>query len=91
MLAEAKARKIASKRPEAIVIGADQVLSVGPDWFDKPATILEARKQLGHLRGTHQTLHTAVVLIQGARRLWSHHATPVLTMSSTRARRFFHP
>ncbi len=79
-LAERKARAIAGRRHGALVIGADQVLAVGSSWFDKPATLVEARQQLERLRGSRLVLHTAIVLVQDHRLIWGHSAEPVLTM-----------
>jgi septum formation protein len=79
ILAEAKARKIAGLRAGAIVIGADQVMTAGDEWFDKPATIGQARTQLGRLRGVRQTLHSAVVIVRDGDVLWRHDGSAVVT------------
>jgi septum formation protein len=36
MLADAKAARVARRHPGAVVIGADQLLVSGGEWFDKP-------------------------------------------------------
>ena len=52
LLAEAKARRVARRaRPDALVIGADQILVCDGAWFDKPADMAAARAQLLALRG----------------------------------------
>ena len=79
-LAEAKACAVASARGEAIIIGADQVLTVGSARFDKPVDSHQAREQLGRLRGSTQHLLTAVVLVRQGRLIWRHLSTSVLTM-----------
>src|SRR5687768_8458026 len=49
-LAVEKARHVSARHPDALVIGADQILALGTDWFDKPGDLQEARTQLGKLR-----------------------------------------
>jgi len=80
MLAEAKARRIAARRPEALVIGCDQMLVVGDRWFDKPESAEAARGHLEALRGKTHQLVTAVLCWRGGQRIWQHVATPRLTM-----------
>ena len=53
MLADMKAARVARRRPEALVIGADQILVCEGRWFDKPADMAEARQHLLALRGPH--------------------------------------
>src|SRR5260370_710905 len=50
-LAEAKARCVSNQHPEALVIGGDQILAMGSEWFDKPGNLAEASAQLQVLRG----------------------------------------
>ncbi|WP_159994809.1 nucleoside triphosphate pyrophosphatase [Roseomonas sp. 18066] len=80
LLAEAKAARIGRRDTESLVIGADQLLVCGKDWFDKPADLAAARHQLQALRGRSHTLYTAMVLWRGGQRVWHHVATPRLTM-----------
>ena len=80
LLAELKALRVARSVPEAIVIGADQLLVCEDRWFDKPATMSEARAQLQALRGRTHTLVTAVLCQRGGARLWTHVARPRMTM-----------
>ena len=79
-LAQAKARAVASLHPDAIVIGADQILVVGDEWLDKPADFAEAAAQLRWLSGQTHTLVTAACIQQGDTVLWQATATPKLTM-----------
>src|SRR5438045_9525188 len=44
-LAAAKAEAVSARLPEALVIGADQVLALGPALFNKPASVSDARDQ----------------------------------------------
>lgn len=77
-LADAKAQAVAE--PDALVIGCDQLLVCEGQWFDKPASLADARTQLRALRGRSHTLVTAVLCRHAERRLWQHVAAPVLTM-----------
>jgi septum formation protein len=79
-LAEAKARAVARSHPTAVVIGADQILVAGGEWFDKPATLVEAAVQLRRLSGRNHVLATAACVAQGDSCLWQATALPELTM-----------
>jgi septum formation protein len=80
LLAGMKATCIASAAPEALVIGADQLLVCEGRWFDKPTDRTEARAHLMALRGRTHSLVTAVQCRHGKQVLWQHVATPRLTM-----------
>ena len=82
LLAELKARQISIRVPDALVIGADQILVCDDEWFDKPDGVMTARKQLARLRGREHVLATAVACHRGGRRVWHHVAMPRLTMRS---------
>lgn len=72
-LAELKASRVAATAsPEAIVLGADQILTCEGAWFDKPPDRETARKQLSSLAGRVHELHTAVVAFRGGARVWHH-------------------
>lgn len=79
-LAETKAERVAGNRPDAIVIGADQMLVCEDEWFDKPADLATAAAQLRLLRGKQHKLITAVVAFRGGVRVWHHLETPKMTM-----------
>lgn len=80
-LAELKAQRVAQLAPpEAIVLGADQILVCERRWFDKPADRAEARAQLGSLAGRTHELATAVVAFRERARVWHHVAVPRLWM-----------
>ena len=79
-LAEAKARGVARRHPEALVIGADQILVAAAEWFDKPADLAEAAAQLRRLRGRLHVLATAACAYQAEDCLWQASASPELTM-----------
>lgn len=78
-LAELKALSVSRRRP-GFVIGADQMLAVEGETFDKPKDRAEARAHLQHLRGlTHELMTAAVVAREGAV-IWRHIETPRLRM-----------
>jgi septum formation protein len=79
-LADAKAARVAAAEPDALVIGADQILVCDGVWFDKPADLAAARTQLQTLRGRPHTLATAVVCRRSGERVWQHIAQPRLVM-----------
>lgn len=80
LLAEAKATAVSVMNPEAIVIGADQVLADGPRIYDKPKSIVEARHQLTMLRGKSHKLVSAVSCADHGGILWSHADEARMTM-----------
>jgi septum formation protein len=79
-LADAKAAWVAAAEPDALVVGADQILVCNGAWFDKPADLAAARMQLQTLRGRAHILTTAVVCRRGGERLWQHISAPRLVM-----------
>lgn len=80
LLAALKAERIARRHPDALVIGADQMLVCDGAWFDKPPDMDAARAQLLALRGRAHTLVTAVLCQRGGQRVWQHVAKPKLVM-----------
>jgi septum formation protein len=80
LLASLKAERVARTNPDAVVIGADQILVCDGAWFDKPPDITAAESHLRRLRGRTHTLVTAVICQRGPTPLWQHVATPRLTM-----------
>jgi len=80
-LAELKARKLADKNPQALVLGCDQVLAFKGEVWAKPESRDQARSQLQTLRGgTHQLL-SALVLYHRAQPIWRHVGQARLTMT----------
>ena len=79
-LATAKARTVSLQNPEALVIGADQILVADTDWYDKPANLTAARQQLQRLRGREHELVTAAAVLQGGAERWQTVTTPNLAM-----------
>jgi septum formation protein len=58
-----KARAVSKKHPDAIVLGADTLVSVGQKIFGKPHTLEEARGMLVFLQGQTHQVSTGVCLI----------------------------
>jgi septum formation protein len=79
-LAAAKATRVAQRHPDALVIGADQILDLAGTWFDKPRDLADARAQLEALRGKRHELATAVVVARNGAVLWRHVERPRLAM-----------
>lgn len=79
-LAEMKARKLAERFPDALVLGCDQVLDHGHQILGKPQSPEEARAQLVALRGKTHRLLSAAVLYQAGAPIWRHVAEARLTM-----------
>lgn len=79
-LAAAKALEVSRRYPDALVIGADQILVMDDEWFDKPADLVEAAAQLRRLRGRTHVLVTAVCAAAGGVCQWQASSAPELTM-----------
>jgi len=69
-LATAKALEVSARHPDAMVIGADQVLDGEGRLFDKPKDRAEARLHLQKLRAKRHRLISAVALARGAQLIW---------------------
>lgn len=80
LLARYKAEAVSALYPEALVIGADQTLSLGVELLHKPADRADAADQLDHLRGKTHRLHAAVTLVRNGELIWSDIQTAELTM-----------
>ena len=70
VLAEAKAMYVSRKHPDAMVVGADQVLAFRQETFDKPFDRKDALMQLRRLRGHHHELISYAVIVLGGNRIW---------------------
>jgi len=79
-LAEMKARKLADKHPEALVLGCDQILAFKQQIFAKPESREEARQHLQTLRGQTHKLLSALVLYDQGKPIWRHISEARLTM-----------
>jgi septum formation protein len=80
ILAEAKAADVSGRRPEALVLGCDQTLSLGDEIFHKPADMEGARRHLLALSGKTHQLSSAAVLARKGEVLWRHVGIASLTM-----------
>lgn len=80
VLAEAKAVEVSNRAPGALVIGADQTLSLEGMLFHKPADMAGARRHLLSLSGKTHHLDSGVVLARDGDVLWRHVSTAAMTM-----------
>ena len=62
-LALTKARAVAGRHPDALIIGSDQVAHLDTQVFGKPGTRERAIAQLQQMRGRSVLFHTAVALL----------------------------
>lgn len=79
-LAETKARAIALRKPDQMVLGCDQILALGHQVFSKPETPAQSVSQLKELRGKTHILHSAAVLYHRGAPIWRHVGKARLTM-----------
>lgn len=79
-LAEMKARKIADRFPQAMVLGSDQILEQGGKIYAKAENLAELRDQLRELRGKTHKLISAAVIYDKGEPVWRHVSEARLTM-----------
>lgn len=65
-LAQSKARAVAARFPQALVIGSDQVALCDGEILGKPGTELRAREQLARLSGKRVRFLTGLCLLNAA-------------------------
>jgi len=80
LLAREKAKAVASKHPDRMVLGADQTLALGARRFSKAADRKGAREQIAALRGKTHALHSAVAVVQAGAVVFEHVDAAHLTM-----------
>lgn len=80
MLARVKAQNVAQSMPGRVVLGADQMLALNNERFNKPAGRAEAQAQLRALRGQTHVLHSALALVRDDTVLFAHIDRARLTM-----------
>ena len=85
ILAEMKAQVVAQNRPDALIIGSDQILVCEGIIFGKPDTRQQAHDILEQLQGNAHHLITALVIFKSGMRIWHHIATANLVMRSLSA------
>ncbi|OLP54019.1 septum formation inhibitor Maf [Rhizobium rhizosphaerae] len=71
-LADAKALEVSARRPDALVIGGDQTLSLGARVFHKPRSREEAKAHLQNFSGKTHLLNSAVTLALNGVVVWRH-------------------
>lgn len=79
-LALAKAQLISGRRPDRLVVGADQTLNFDAGSIGKPAGREAARAQLLAMRGVTHHLHSAVVVVRNGETLFQYVDSAHLTM-----------
>lgn len=92
-LACQKARAVASRYPESLIIGADQVATIdGVTAFSKPRDHADAAAQLAHASGRTVVFHTAATLLNARTGVERHAAVPTevryRVLSSERIERY---
>jgi septum formation protein len=68
-LSGAKAKAIAAQRPDAVVIGSDQVAALGSRVLDKPGDAITCKAQLAMLSGNTARFHTGCAVMANGERL----------------------
>lgn len=79
LLATAKAQSIEPTSGK-LIIGADQLMEMNGQIFDKPKTMTEAKKRLQNMRGKEHCLIGAVVVCESGEKPWVHISTTKLFM-----------
>ena len=79
-LAAAKAQAVSGRHPGALVIGADQLLTLGKEWFDKPADRSAAIAHLERLSGRSHTLVCGIAVVENGTEVWRTAQTVTLHM-----------
>ena len=69
-LAGAKAQAVSRRHPGKLVVGADQILALGTQWFDKPANRQAAAQQLDRLSGRSHQLVSAAAVVKDGVEIW---------------------
>lgn len=79
-LAAAKAQAVSARHPGALVIGADQLLTLGTEWFDKPRDRAAATAHLERLAGRSHALVCGVAVVENGTEVWRTAQTVTLHM-----------
>ncbi len=80
LLAREKAKAVAGKHADRMVLGADQTLALGTRRFSKAVDRKGAREQIAALRGKTHALHSAVAVVLGDAVVFEHVDAAHLTM-----------
>lgn len=78
-LAEAKSLRVSRTAP-GLVIGADQIMEMDGQLFDKPEDMKQARARLLNMRGKAHRLIGATVISENGMPVWRHASKTVLTV-----------
>ncbi len=79
ILARAKAQDVSRHFPDALVIGSDQMMSLGDRVYHKARNRHEARENLMSLSGRTHRLNSAVAVVRNGNVVWEHIAYAELT------------
>ena len=79
-LAELKANKISSKKPDELVLGADSVIDLEGELISKPNTREEAVTILEKLNGKKHQLISSVCISKNGSMIWNYTDASTLTM-----------
>ena len=79
-LAETKAKKISSKINDQTVLGADQVLDLEGNIFNKPENMELAVSLMNRLNGKKHSLFSSICLSKNGATIWMHTEQTVLKM-----------
>ena len=79
-LAELKANKISSKKPDELVLGADSVIDLEGELISKPKTREEAVTILEKLNGKKHQLISSVCISKNGSMIWNYTDASTLTM-----------
>lgn len=78
-LAEAKSLRVSRMEP-GLIIGADQIMVMDGQLFDKPVSMDQARDRLLSMRGKDHFLVGAVVISENGEPVWRHASKTTLTV-----------
>jgi septum formation protein len=78
-LARSKAEAVSRRKPDDLVLGADQTLELDGSIFSKPVNRTAAAAQLSALSGRTHRLHSALCLMRGKTCIFEHVDTAKLT------------
>ena len=79
-LAELKANKVSSKKPDQIVLGADSVIDLNGELISKPKNREEALNILKKLNGKKHQLISSVCISKNGSMIWNYTDSSNLTM-----------
>ena len=79
-LAEKKALAVSQRRPNELILGADQVLECDGAAYDKAKSLEEARRRLADLSGRTHWLRGGLAAARGGRIVWTHRSSCRMVM-----------